>query len=73
MLFQPLRERLQRGVNRLLYGERDEPYAVLARLGQRLEATLAPEAVLPDDRRDGGARRSSCPTSAIALAAGRAS
>ena len=47
VLFQPLRQRLQRGVNRLLYGQRDEPYAVLSRLGQRLEATLAPEAVLP--------------------------
>ncbi len=47
VLFQPLRERLQRGVNHLLYGQRDEPYAVLSRLGQRLEATLAPEAVLP--------------------------
>ena len=47
VLFQPLRERLQRAVNRLLYGERDEPYAVLSRLGQRLEATLAPDAVLP--------------------------
>jgi len=47
VLFQPLRARLQRGVNRLLYGERDDPYAVLARLGQRMEATLAPDAVLP--------------------------
>ncbi len=47
VIFQPLRERLQRGVNRLMYGERDDPYAVLSRLGQRLEATLAPEAVLP--------------------------
>jgi signal transduction histidine kinase len=46
-LFQPLRNRLQRGINRLMYGERDDPYAVLSRLGQRLEATLAPEAVLP--------------------------
>lgn len=45
-LFQPLRERLQRGVNRLMYGERDDPYAVLSRLGQRLETTLAPDAVL---------------------------
>ena len=26
---------------------RDDPYAVIARLGQRLESTLAPEAVLP--------------------------
>jgi signal transduction histidine kinase len=47
VLFSPLRERLQGGVNRLMYGERDEPYAVVSRLGQRLEATLAPEAVLP--------------------------
>ena len=47
VIFQPLRERLQRGVNRLMYGERDDPYAVLSRLGQRLEATLAPESVLP--------------------------
>ena len=46
VLFQPLRELLQRGVNRLLYGQRDEPYRVVSRLGQRLEATLAPEAVL---------------------------
>ncbi len=44
-LFQPLRERLQRSVNHLLYGERDDPYAALARLGRRLEASLAPEAV----------------------------
>jgi hypothetical protein len=47
VVFQPLRERLQRGVNRLLYGQRHEPYAVLSQLGQRLEATLAPDAVLP--------------------------
>jgi signal transduction histidine kinase len=46
VLFQPLRDRLQRTVNRLTYGERDEPYAVLSRLGRRLEATLAPSAVL---------------------------
>jgi signal transduction histidine kinase len=47
VLFQPLRSRLQRAVNRLMFGERDEPYAVLSRLGRRLEATLAPDAVLP--------------------------
>jgi signal transduction histidine kinase len=40
VLFEPVRRRLQRGVNRLLYGERDEPYVVLSRLGQRLEASL---------------------------------
>jgi signal transduction histidine kinase len=47
VMFQPLRGRLQRYVNRLMYGERDDPYAVISRLGKRLEATLAPEAVLP--------------------------
>ena len=45
--FQPLRNLLQRSVNRLMYGRRDEPYAVLAHLGQRLEATPIPETVLP--------------------------
>ncbi len=47
VLFQPLRERLQRAINRLMFGERDEPYRVISRLGSRLEATLAPDAVLP--------------------------
>jgi signal transduction histidine kinase len=47
VLFQPLRARLQRGVNRLMYGERDDPYAVLSRLASRLDATLASESVLP--------------------------
>lgn len=45
--FSPLRDRLQRAANRLMYGERDEPYAVLSRLSRRLESSLAPEAVLP--------------------------
>ena len=47
VLFQPLRERLRRLVNRFMYGERDDPAAVLSKLGQRLEATIAPGAVLP--------------------------
>jgi signal transduction histidine kinase len=47
VVFQPLRERLQRGANRLMYGERDDPYAVLSRLGSRLESTPAHDAVLP--------------------------
>jgi signal transduction histidine kinase len=46
VLFQPLRAWVQRGVNRLLYGQRDEPYSVITRLSQRLEGTLAPDAVL---------------------------
>ncbi len=47
IFFQPLRLRLQRGINRLMYGERDDPYVVLSHLGSRLEATLLPEKVLP--------------------------
>ena len=46
VLFQPLRNRLQLGVNRLMYGDRDEPYKVLSRLNRRIKATLAPDAVL---------------------------
>jgi signal transduction histidine kinase len=30
-----------------MHGERDDPYAVVSRLGERLEATLTPDAVLP--------------------------
>jgi signal transduction histidine kinase len=47
VLFAPLRERLQRGVDRLFYGRRSEPYVALSQLGARLEGTLAPDAVLP--------------------------
>ena len=45
--FGPLRDALQRGANRLMFGERDDPYAVLSRLGQRLEGTLSPDETLP--------------------------
>ncbi|MBA2691802.1 MAG: GAF domain-containing sensor histidine kinase, partial [Rubrobacter sp.] len=44
--FQPLRDKLQRTINRLMYGERDEPYEVLSRLGERLEGTLDPDSAL---------------------------
>lgn len=47
VLFQPLHGWLQRGVNRLTYGQRDEPYVVVAQLGRRLESIPAPEAMLP--------------------------
>jgi signal transduction histidine kinase len=46
VLFQPMRERLQRDVNRLLYGDRDQPYEVLSLLGRRLEGPGVPEAML---------------------------
>ena len=45
--FQPLRARVQRFVNELMYGERDDPYAAIARLGRRLESSLGADAVLP--------------------------
>ena len=45
-LFQPLRERLQRGVNRLFFGDRDDPYLVLSKLGQQLQHTTAPDQTL---------------------------
>jgi signal transduction histidine kinase len=47
VMFAPLRDRLQRAVNHLMYGHRDDPYKVLSGLGERLETTLAPNAVLP--------------------------
>ncbi len=47
VLFAPLRQRLQRGVDRLLYRHRADPYALLALLGQRLQATRVPADVLP--------------------------
>lgn len=39
---QPVRLAVQRQVNRLLYGQRDDPYEVLAALGQRLEGAAGP-------------------------------
>jgi len=46
VVVQPVRDQLQRAVNRLMYGARDDPYAALSQLGQRLENTLAPDKVL---------------------------
>ncbi len=47
VLFEPLRERLQKGVDRLMFGESEELPAVISRLGQRLSQAEGPEAVLP--------------------------
>jgi signal transduction histidine kinase len=43
----PLRDRLQRSVNRRMYGDRDDPDRALRRLGRRLEASIDPQTVLP--------------------------
>lgn len=46
VLFQPLRVWIQRGANRMMFGERDDPVAVLTRLARMLEATAVPGDVL---------------------------
>jgi len=46
--FAPLRDTLQRGINRLTFGRWDEPYEVLASLGQRLEASADADRLLAD-------------------------
>jgi two-component system, NarL family, sensor kinase len=47
VVFQPLRIRLQAGVDRLMYGDRNDPARGLRRLGARLEDTIALDTVLP--------------------------
>jgi len=46
LLFQPLRDRLQRIVNRFMYGERSDPVSVLTKLGKQLEETVSPHDAL---------------------------
>ena len=45
--FQPLRQRLQRIANRLVYGKRATPYEVLSEFSQHVAATYAVDDVLP--------------------------
>ncbi|WP_232243217.1 sensor histidine kinase [Paenibacillus sp. GSMTC-2017] len=45
--FQPLREFVQREVNLLVYGEREDPYVVLSMLTKQLEASLSHRSFLP--------------------------
>jgi len=47
VLFQPLREWLQRKINKLIYGERDDPIEALSRLGKQMELALPSDQVLP--------------------------
>jgi two-component system NarL family sensor kinase len=42
----PARDRVQRGVDRLLYGERRDPYAAMTGLGSKLSAALDPPEML---------------------------
>lgn len=43
----PARQRVQRLVNRFLYGQRDEPYAVVSGIASRLESAGSVEHLLP--------------------------
>lgn len=46
VLFQPLRQWLQTAINRLMFGRRAEPLAVMTELGTNLEKMLSPDAAL---------------------------
>ena len=48
VLFAPLRDMLQRGVNRVMFGRWDQPYDVLSALGQRLEQSTDIQRLLVD-------------------------
>jgi signal transduction histidine kinase len=45
--FAPAQQLARRGIDRLFYGDRMQPYVALSRLGQRLENTLSQDEVLP--------------------------
>lgn len=45
--FQPLRQRLQGAVDRLMYGDRRQPYEALSRLASRLGRASSPASLLP--------------------------
>jgi len=45
--FQPLHLRVQRVTSRLLFGDRDDPYTALARLGHQIEDSLSASDLLP--------------------------
>jgi len=47
ILIQPFRDKLEHLVSRLMYGDRDNPYAVLSGLSLRLEGVLSPDFALP--------------------------
>jgi signal transduction histidine kinase len=42
VLFQPVRQRVQRGIDRLFFGDRDDPYQVVRKLGSDLAETVQP-------------------------------
>jgi signal transduction histidine kinase len=69
VLFAPLRLRLQRGVDRLLYGRRSDPYGVISLLAERLQEAVDADGVLPS-LADSIAEALKLPYAAIELADG---
>lgn len=47
IVLQPLRDKVQNAVNRLIYGLHEEPYQVVSNLTQQLEAVVSNQSVLP--------------------------
>lgn len=47
LIFHPLREWLQKSINRFMFGERDDPFTILSSLSERLEITSESEGILP--------------------------
>jgi two-component system, NarL family, sensor kinase len=45
--FEPVHRRVQHHVDHMIYGDRDDPYLVIARLGDVLRRTVDPTAVMP--------------------------
>ncbi len=45
--FEPLHRKVQLSVDHLIYGDRDDPYRVIARLGEVLRRTVDPGTVMP--------------------------
>lgn len=71
VLLDPLRERLQQGADRLMYGEQEDGATISARLRERLQCASGPEAELPTIAETLG-EALSLPYVAIALAEGDA-
>lgn len=46
IMFQPLRAAVQRAVNQLVYGKRDDPYRILSKLTEQLESSLTHKSLL---------------------------
>ena len=64
--FQPVRQRVQRQANRLVYGKRATPYEVMAGFADRMAETLAVDEVLPR-MAEAAARGVSAPAARVTL------